>query len=363
MLKIWYGTESKNIDITDEFNSKFINKLMLIHIPADTSFNKLYGDPHENVVKKIRIFFNDTINDIDENSTNEQDYILDLSYSINCNDFYIWYGMDSTYIDVTYKFRKHFIKNLTKVFIRKYTNFNRLFSDPIPGYEKNIVIQFGEIINRIKEMATKISDINMDISKLNDNYLINIANPDISNYMTSYLTFYNNLFNNKVLSTKYVLELGIFDNSLKLWNDYFPYSIIYGVLSLSLSNNIKIKEIAKDEPRIILIDNKQAYKKSFLNLHFNANYIKFDIIIDRTPHTIKSLYPVIQLYSSLLTNKGILIIEDIKNPYQLNKIKKLIPQTLEYYTEMYQIPTNELEIEPKHIIVINKNKTDVALAS
>ena len=85
--------------------------------------------------------------------------------------------------------------------------------------------------------------------------------------------------------------------------------------------------------------------------------IKFDIIIDRTPHTIKSMYSIIQLYSSLLTNKGILIIEDIKNPYQLNKIKKLIPQTLEHYTEIYQIPTNELEIEPKHIIVINKNKT------
>lgn len=94
-----------------------------------------------------------------------------------------------------------------------------------------------------------------------------------------------------------------------------------------------------------------------MDTFFKNNRVKFDIIIDKTPHLIKTLHPLIELYSSLLSSNGMLIMENIKNGFQLNKIKSLIPKTLEYYLEVYKI-----DIEDRFIIIINKNKMAISPA-
>ena len=376
MLKIWYGTETNHLDVTDHFNKMFISELMIIKIPAGTNFNKLYKDLKDlkdlkdpkgpkgpkgpkntnSVIKKIRIIFHDTIVNINENKPRNKEIEFDLSYAIPYRDLSISYGNDKTFIDVTYKFRKRFISKFKRVFIKQYVNFNRIFGDPIFGVIKIIIIKFGEVIHRIIENAPKKGEISFDISKPTDFYLTNLLTDNYTN-LKIYDNFYSNLFKSRILTSKYILEIAVLETSSKLWNDYFPYSIIYSLVDISNLTENFINDANSDDSRIVLISNKNAYKLQFVESFFKNNCLKFDIIIDTTPHTIKSLHPLIELYSSLLTNNGIFIIENIKNTFQLNKIKNLIPKSLEYYLDIYK-----LDFEERHIIVINKNKTMIAPA-
>ena len=100
-----------------------------------------------------------------------------------------------------------------------------------------------------------------------------------------------------------ILEIGIYKgDSLNLWAEYFTNSEIYGVdcqisqIDVDLNSNINIIEMA------------DAYSDEAIKTLGNIG--KFNIIIDDGSHRVEHQKYVIENYCDLLTDNGILIIED-----------------------------------------------------
>jgi GR25 family glycosyltransferase involved in LPS biosynthesis len=120
----------------------------------------------------------------------------------------------------------------------------------------------------------------------------------------SYIDVYENLFKNRQLSVKNVLEIGIEKGgSLKLWNDYFVNAKIYG-----LDINGPPQFLSKYER--IITHKWDAYCDDTIQ-YFLDKDIKFDIIIDDGPHSLESMIYSVKNYTKLLATNGILIIEDV----------------------------------------------------
>lgn len=119
----------------------------------------------------------------------------------------------------------------------------------------------------------------------------------------SYLTVYDEVFNRLKNNNNKILEIGVYKgDSLNLWAEYFTNSEIYGVdchinqIDVSLHDNINIIEI------------QDAYSIECIEMLNSIG--KFNIIIDDGSHKVEHQKYVIENYCSLLTNNGILIIED-----------------------------------------------------
>jgi len=123
----------------------------------------------------------------------------------------------------------------------------------------------------------------------------------------SYLNHYERLFQHMKDTALHVLEIGIAQGgSIKLWTDYFSKATIYAIDIIEPPSWLK----SYNKERINLyIDN--AYDENFIRNNFIDKGTKFDIIIDDGPHTKESMLFVAKYYSRLLTENGILIIEDI----------------------------------------------------
>lgn len=77
-INIFYGTNTKNIDITNIFFNQFCQKDKCI-IPKNTIFNELFGDPLPNQIKNVIIIKDHIIiQKISENQPNEGDIHIKL---------------------------------------------------------------------------------------------------------------------------------------------------------------------------------------------------------------------------------------------------------------------------------------------
>ena len=155
----------------------------------------------------------------------------------------------------------------------------------------------------------------------------------------SYIDTYEALFSAKKLLKNNVLEIGIGEpkqnkengGSIKLWCDYFPLSKIYGLDIHHISN---INDCIKNNDRITLITSVDAYNETFIESTFVKNNIKFDILIDDGPHTLDSMIFFVKHYLKLLTDGGILVIEDIPD---INWTRILRDNTPEEFKKFIQI--------------------------
>ena len=151
----------------------------------------------------------------------------------------------------------------------------------------------------------------------------------------SYLPLYDKLLKPIKEKTKTVLEVGVyFGGSIKLWHDYFTNATIYGC---DITDIIKIKEI-KNNDRIILSLNKDAYTKSFVDTIKDK---KFDFLLDDGPHTLDSMIKFIQFYSPLMSENGILIIEDVKSLKWIDILKRNTPENLKKFIKTYDLRKNK----------------------
>ena len=118
------------------------------------------------------------------------------------------------------------------------------------------------------------------------------------------LRYYKNRKNN-------ILEVGIRQGgSLKMWEEYFQNSTIFGI-DITLSA-IKVD---LDNCKIFKGD---AYDRNVVKKYFNN--VKFDVILDDGSHKVGDQIKFLNLYSDLLTDDGILIIEDIATIRDAKKI-------------------------------------------
>jgi hypothetical protein len=171
--------------------------------------------------------------------------------------------------------------------------------------------------------------------------LDNIINNDKTdkNTLHSYLELYQHLFNNKQLTAKNILEIGIDrGGSIKLWSDFFINATIYG---LDIMNIDYIWDYIKNINNIKLYSSYDAYDPITFNNVFLKSNIKFDVLIDDGPHTLESMILFIQLYSQIMTDDGILIIEDVQSINWINELINAVPENLKSYIKYYDLRKNK----------------------
>lgn len=158
----------------------------------------------------------------------------------------------------------------------------------------------------------------------------------------SYLELYETLLKPIQDTAKNVLEVGIGNfgpkngGSLLLWKNYFTEATIYGIDILPL--NRVLDELINDQS-IKLYCEYDAYNKDFISKYLSN--IKFDFLLDDGPHTLKSQKEFIELYSPLLSENGILIIEDVQKIEWLEELKNKTPEHLKQYIKIYDLRENK----------------------
>jgi hypothetical protein len=155
----------------------------------------------------------------------------------------------------------------------------------------------------------------------------------------SYLPLYQNLLISKKETAKNVLEVGIYDGgSIKLWSDFFTNANVYGLDIMSIEN---VWEGIRNNEKIILHTSTDAYNEDlFINNFLNKN-IRCDFMLDDGPHTLESMKQFIKLYSQIMTEDGILIIEDVQSWDWIDVLKNEVPENLKQFIKIYDLRPNK----------------------
>jgi hypothetical protein len=167
--------------------------------------------------------------------------------------------------------------------------------------------------------------------------LIQLANHSRTdkNTLHSYLPLYQFLLEKKKYTAKNVLEVGIFfGGSIKLWNDFFVNATVY---ALDIMNINDIWDDIKNKEKIILYTSTDAYDNDFFTNNFLNKNIKFDFMLDDGPHTLESMTKFIELYSQIMTDDGILIIEDVQQWEWIDILKNAVPEDLKKFIKVYDL--------------------------
>ena len=160
----------------------------------------------------------------------------------------------------------------------------------------------------------------------------------------SYLGLYDKLLFKMKYTAKNVLEIGIGDfgekngGSIKLWRDYFETATIYGLDILPMDR--VIDELKNDE-RVILYTSTNAYDENFFKTHFLDKNVKCDFMLDDGPHTLESMKQFIKLYSQILSDDGILVIEDVQSIDWIETLKNEVPDDLKPFIKVYDLRVNK----------------------
>jgi hypothetical protein len=151
---------------------------------------------------------------------------------------------------------------------------------------------------------------------------------------------------NQKESAKHVLEVGIGDwhqgvtngGSIKLWHDYFTNATVH---ALDICSIDKVWDGIKNNDKIKIYASSDAYDKDFFNTHFLQRDIKCDFMLDDGPHTLESMIAFIQLYSQIMADDGILIIEDVQSADWLQILYNAVPEHLKKYVKIYDLRQNK----------------------
>ena len=137
-----------------------------------------------------------------------------------------------------------------------------------------------------------------------------------------------------------MLEVGIGNfgpkngGSIQLWRDFFTNATIYGLDILPIDR--VIDELLTDD-RVVLYTSIDAYDEHFFKLNFLNENIKCDFMLDDGPHSLESMIQFIKLYSQIMTDDGILIIEDVQSIDWLDTLKTAVPEHLQPFIKTYDL--------------------------
>ena len=176
------------------------------------------------------------------------------------------------------------------------------------------------------------------------------------NTVHSYLDLYQPLFEKKKESAKNVLEIGICNGgSIKLWRDYFINATVYALDIMELAD---ISSEIKNDPRIKLYTSINAYNDDFFIDHFLTNPTRFDIVLDDGPHTKESMIIFIRNFLRILTDDGILVVEDVQDPDWIADLALAVPVELQKCIRVYDLRQTKGRYDDM-VFVIDKsiNKT------
>jgi len=170
------------------------------------------------------------------------------------------------------------------------------------------------------------------------------------NTIHSYLELYNTLLLPKKNTAKNVLEIGIQrGGSIRLWSDFFTNAHVYGVDVMDSS--YVWEGIRKNN--ITLYTSTDGYDTNFVKTAFSN--IRFDFMLDDGPHTLESMIQFIHLYSPLMTQDGILIIEDVQSWDWIDVLTKETPEELKKFVKSYDLRKNKNRYDDI-VFTIHKSK-------
>jgi hypothetical protein len=155
-------------------------------------------------------------------------------------------------------------------------------------------------------------------------------------------------------TAKNVLEVGIDrGGSIKLWSEFFTNATVYG---LDIINSDAVWKDIKNRENIVLYTETDAYNNDFFTEHFLNKNIKFDFMLDDGPHTLESMIQFIKLYSQIMTDDGILIIEDVQSLDWIHHLKNAVPDHLKRFINIYDLRKNKYRWDD---IVFTISKTNI----
>lgn len=173
------------------------------------------------------------------------------------------------------------------------------------------------------------------------------------NTVHAYLDLYQQLLEGKKNTAKNILEVGIGGGgSIQLWNDYFLNANIYSI-DITPMNLVFEKLLPLD--RVTLYTGLDAYDEMIFNSYFYKKKIMFDMILDDGAHTLETMVKFVELYSKILNDDGILIIEDIPDIEWIDSLIKCTPEYLKKYIEVYDLRNLKNRFDDI-VFVINKTK-------
>jgi len=156
----------------------------------------------------------------------------------------------------------------------------------------------------------------------------------------SYLNLYQDLLHKKKNTATNVLEIGIgtqrpcYGGSIKMWHEYFTNANVY---ALDIVHESNVHEDIKNKDRIKLFTSTDAYDESFFKKTFLHTDLKFDFMLDDGPHTLESMKIFIKLYSQIMKDDGILIIEDVESIDWIDYLKNAVPDELKPFIKFYDL--------------------------
>jgi hypothetical protein len=159
------------------------------------------------------------------------------------------------------------------------------------------------------------------------------------NTIHSYLPLYQQLLAKKKDTAKHVLEVGIWaGGSIKLWSDFFTNAHVYG---LDIMDRSRVWDKLVTDPKITLYTNQNAYDPTFFKQTFLDKGIRCDFMLDDGPHTLESMKQFVRLYSQIMTEDGILIVEDVQDWSWLSILAEEVPEHLKKYIMVYDLRPNK----------------------
>ena len=173
--------------------------------------------------------------------------------------------------------------------------------------------------------------------------IVNNSKTD-KNTTHSYLELYQKLLISKKETAKNVLEVGIGDfgekngGSIKLWRDFFTNATIYALDILPID---RVMDELLNDDRVILYTSSNAYDNEFFTTQFLNKNIKCDFMLDDGPHTLESMKQFIKLYSQIMMDDGILIIEDVQSWDWIDTLKNEVPDNLKQFIKVYDLRKNK----------------------
>jgi len=173
----------------------------------------------------------------------------------------------------------------------------------------------------------------------------------------SYIDLYQTLFESKKESASHILEVGIGPTphqnggSIIMWADYFTNAQIHVADIISIDH---VRKELIEHPRIHLHTSNNAYNMNFFVNTFLNKGLKFDMLLDDGPHTLESMIDFVKMYSKLLKNDGILVIEDVQDINWLDALRGVTPDDLKPFIHVY----DRREVKGRYddiVFVINKS--------
>jgi len=168
----------------------------------------------------------------------------------------------------------------------------------------------------------------------------------------SYLPLYTELFARLRTTAKNVLEIGIErGESVAPWNYYFENATIHGLDCMSYDNVwTELKKMKRVNLNTVsdadavkpvsycvnMITDCEAYTIKPVS-YFKQKGIKFDVMIDDGPHTLESMLIFVQNYLPLLSDNGILIVEDISQDNFLAPLLMAISPHMRKYATVHDL--------------------------